>query len=64
MGVSFYDGSPVPPLRVSEGRVELNSEVIMKTTGRQSIFLNISEPVNGIWTVQIDLRDQMGLYFR
>lgn len=62
MGVSFHDGSPLSRTRVSDGRVELNSEVVMKTSGRQSVNLNMSDPQNGIWTLQVDLRSQLGLF--
>ena len=64
MGVSFHDGSPLPKLRLSEGILEMNTEVVMKTSGRQSIYFNRSEPVNGIWTLQVDLRNQLGTWFK
>lgn len=61
LGVSFYDGSPLSQTRISEGHMELSSEVQMKTGGRQTVNLNMSEPYNGIWTLQVDLRNQLGL---
>ncbi|KAK7573777.1 hypothetical protein V9T40_010968 [Parthenolecanium corni] len=61
MGVSFQDGSPLSRFRVADGRIEMNTEVIMKTSGRQTVNLNISQPDNGIWTIQVDLRNQLGL---
>lgn len=60
MGVSFQDGSPLSRFRVADGRIEMNTEVIMKTSGRQTVNLNISQPDNGIWTIQVDLRNQLG----
>jgi len=60
MGVSFQDGSPLSRFRIADGRVEMNTEVIMKTSGRQTVNLNVSMPENGIWTIQVDLRNQLG----
>lgn len=60
MGVSFQDGSPLSRSRVADGRIEMTTEIIMKTSGRQTVNLNISQPDNGIWTIQVDLRNQMG----
>lgn len=60
LGVSFHDGSPLPLLRLIEGKVELGAEVIMKSSGRHSIEIPIGKSENGIWPLKIDLRSQLG----
>ncbi|XP_065221551.1 CD109 antigen-like [Planococcus citri] len=61
LGVSFHDGSPLPLYRLMDSRLELAAEVIMKSSGRNSIDIPVGKPENGIWTLKIDLRSQLGL---
>ncbi len=60
MGVSFHDGSPLSSYRLTDGIMDLSTEVVMKSSGRQTVNLNISGPVDGIWTIKVDLRSQLG----
>lgn len=60
LGVSFYDGSPLPHYRLVEGQMDLATEVIMKSGSRHNIDLHAGISQSGIWPLKIDLREKLG----
>ena len=61
---SFHDGSALRTSQLFGARMDIRSEVEMRTGGRRFLnntFLNLSSENNAIWTMKIDLRKELGL---
>lgn len=61
---SFHDDSPLRPTQLRNSVMEVRADIETRTGGRRNIdnqYLKQSPEHEGIWSVKIDLRKQLGL---